>query len=235
MRNRIIKILLLIFYLESLATQPNNVAPFLVGEKLVFDVKWGFIVAGEAVMSIPSYDTIFGKQVYHTNFLVNSTPTFSMFYVVKDRYDSFIDSQEYYSLKFEQVIREGKYKRDFRATFNYKENIAQTNFGDFPITTYVQDVLSAFYFSRTIDYTNYKPGQKIYLNNFYKDKTHPLEVKFIGRETIKVEAGTFRCIVIEPFMKEGALFKSEGRVLVYMSDDEKNTSNGANESFNWFG
>ena len=144
-----------------------------------------------------------------------------MFYVVKDRYDSFIDSQEYYSLKFEQVIREGKYKRDFRATFNYKENIAQTNFGDFPITTYVQDVLSAFYFSRTIDYTNYKPGQKIYLNNFYKDKTHPLEVKFIGRETIKVEAGTFRCIVIEPFMKEGALFKSEGRVLVYMSDDEK--------------
>src|SRR5258706_11634517 len=82
-------------------------------------------------------------------------------------------------------------------------------------------MMSAFYFARTIDYSNFKPGQKIHLQNFYKDSTYELDVKFRGRQTIEVEAGTFNCVVIEPLAKEGGLFKSEGRVYVWITDDDR--------------
>lgn len=211
--------LLLILFISNLSLS-NNKLPFWVGENLIFDLKYGIIKAAEAKMQITNFDKVYDADVFHSKFSVDTTPTFSFFYKVEDRYETYFDVKDYFSWKFSQKIKEGSYRREFYATFDYNNNIAQTNFGDFPISTKVNDVISAFYFTRTIDYKDFKPGQKIYLSNFYKDKTHPLEVKFLGRQKINVPAGTFNCIVIEPFMKEGALFKSEGRVLVYLSDDE---------------
>jgi hypothetical protein len=46
-------------------------------------------------------------------------------------------------------------------------------------------------------------------------------VKFLGRQRIEVDAGTFQCLLIEPLVKEGGLFKSEGRVIIWMTDDER--------------
>jgi hypothetical protein len=36
-----------------------------------------------------------------------------------------------------------------------------------------------------------------------------------------VAAGTFKTIVVEPLVKEGGLFKSEGRIVIWLSDDER--------------
>ena len=85
----------------------------------------------------------------------------------------------------------------------------------------MHDVLSALYFARTVDYSRFTPGQKIHLQNFYKDSTYELEVKFIRRQTLEVDAGKFHCIVIEPLAKEGGLFKSEGKVFVWLTDDDR--------------
>jgi hypothetical protein len=46
-------------------------------------------------------------------------------------------------------------------------------------------------------------------------------VKFLGYQQIEVPAGTFNCIIIEPMIKEGGLFKSEGRILIWMTNDER--------------
>jgi hypothetical protein len=45
-------------------------------------------------------------------------------------------------------------------------------------------------------------------------------VKFLGRQKIKVDAGEFNCIIVEPMVKEGGLFKAEGRILIWLSDDD---------------
>ena len=49
--------------------------------------------------------------------------------------------------------------------------------------------MSAFYFSRTVDFTAFRPGQRIHLQNFYKDSTYTLDVKYKGRQEIEVDAG----------------------------------------------
>ncbi|HXG01605.1 MAG TPA: DUF3108 domain-containing protein, partial [Bacteroidota bacterium] len=180
---------------------------FGVGERLVFDVSYGPITAGEAIMAIPRYDTVAGRRCYRVEFSVNSLPSFDWIYEVRDRYLTFIDVEAIAPLKFEQHIREGTYKRDFVAEFDQVKNIARTTEGNYPIPPYVHDIMSAFYYARTLDYSSMKPGDLIQLYNFYKDKSHDLGVKFLGRQELEVEAGTFKTIVVEPLVREGGLFK----------------------------
>ena len=194
---------------------------FDVGERLVFDLGYSFITAGEAVMSIPNLDTLYGRPSYRVLFTVNSTPTFSWIYKVEDRYETFLDTQGIFPWRFTQKVREGSYRRDFAAWFDQVKNVAYANDKQYPIPPYVHDAVSALYFVRTVDYSKSRVGEKIYLQNFYKDSTYTLAVKFLGRQRIEVDAGTFNCIIVEPLMKEGGLFKSEGRIVIWMTDDER--------------
>lgn len=193
---------------------------FDVGEKLIFDVKYGFVTAGIAEMSIPQIKKMSGRDVYHINFTVNSVPTFDPFYKVRDRYVTYMDVEGLFPWRFEQHLREGKYSKDFSAYFDQRRGIAKTSEGSYEIPQFVHDIVSAFYFARTYDYSNLKPGDLFHLENFYKDKVHPLDVKFHGRETIQVGAGTFDCVIIEPLVKEGGLFKHDGDIIIWLSDDE---------------
>lgn len=202
-----------------LRSVPNSA--FSVGERLVFDVGYSFIKAGEAVFEIPQIDSVNGRPSYRIRFSVNSTPSFSWIYRVEDRYETSVDVDGLFPWRFSQQIREGKYKRDFQAEFDQINNVARTTEGIFPIPPYVQDVVSAFYYARTVDFSGYAIGQIFSMQNFYKDTSYTLGVKFRGRQQIKVDAGTFNCIVVEPMVREGGLFKSEGRLLVWMTDDER--------------
>jgi hypothetical protein len=46
-----------------------------------------------------------------------------------------------------------------------------------------------------------------------------VELRFLKRERVKVPAGVYDCGVIEPLLREAGLFKQEGRVTLWVSDD----------------
>lgn len=192
---------------------------FAVGEKLTFDVKYGFVTAGIAVMQIPEIKRISGRQAYHITFEVNTVPSFDWFFKVRDRYETYMDVEGLFPWRFEQHIREGGYSRDFSAFFDQRKGNAKTSEGEYDIPKYVNDIVSAFYLARTFDYSNMKIDDKFHLKNFYKDKVYDLDVKYLGKERVKVEAGTFDCIMVEPLVQEGGLFKSEGSIIVWLTDD----------------
>ncbi len=193
---------------------------FAAGEVLTFDVNYGFVTAGQAVIKIS--DVVHnGRKCYKVDFEVDSKPFFDWIYKVRDRYSTIIDAEGLFPWRFEQHIREGGYTRDFIADFDQVHHFAHTTEGSHPIPPYVHDMLSAFFFARVIDFSNYKPGEKLRLQNFYKDSTYELDVKYKGKQEIEVEAGTFNCIVVEPLAREGGLFKSEGKVNVWLTDDER--------------
>ena len=193
---------------------------FQVGEKLTFDVKYGFVTAGVAEMAVPKIKRISGRDAYHITFKVNSVPSFDVFYKVRDRYETYLDVEALFPWRFEQHIREGGYSRDFSAFFDQRRGKAKTSEGSYDIPPNVNDIISAFYFARTFDYSDMKVGDKVHLENFYKDKVYPLDILFLGRETIDVEAGKFDCLIVEPLVAEGGLFKNEGNIIIWLSDDE---------------
>lgn len=205
----------------SISQKAENQKAFTVGEKLLFNVNFGIITAGYAEMSIPKFDTVLGNTTYKVQFNVRSTPTFDFFFEVRDRYETYLDSAGIFPWRFEQHIKEGTFKKDYTAVFDQKNHKAKTDEAEFDIPEYVHDIMSAFYYARTIDYSKFKIGQRVHLQNFFKGKTNPLDIKYLGKQKINVDAGTFNCIIVEPMVKEGGLFKSEGRILIWLSDDER--------------
>jgi hypothetical protein len=199
---------------------PNTA--FGYGEKLTFDLGYKFITAGQATMQIAEKPaTVSGRPTYEVRFDVRTTSSFDKVFKVRDRYQTYIDVDGIFPWRFEQSVREGKYSRDFAANIDQRANMAKTTEGSFKVPQYVHDILSAFYYTRALDLRSMKKGQSFSMKNFYGKKTHDLRVKILGRERVEVPAGTFDCIVVEPMVSEGGLFKSEGRIVVYLTDDDR--------------
>ena len=221
----IIQLMLVIVYSNVFAQKNDNFRKqnnnaFREGEKLTFDVKYGFVTAGIASFEIPKIKKISGRDAYHVTFEVNTVPTFDAFFKVRDRYETYIDVEGMFPWRFEQHIREGKFSRDFSAFFDQRKGKAKTSGGEFDIPKYVNDIVSAFFYARTLDFSNLNVGDKIPLKNFYKDKVYDLDVVYHGKEVIEVAAGKFECIIVEPLVQEGGLFKNEGSIMVWMTNDD---------------
>jgi hypothetical protein len=198
-----------------------NVA-FGYSEKLTYNVGYKFITAGQAVMQIGEQpSTVSGRPCYDITFDVRTTPTFDKFFKVRDRYQTYVDVDGIFPWRFEQTVREGKYSRDFSANIDQRTHVAKTSDGSFKTPPFVHDILSAFYYVRALNLRGAKAGQSFTLQNFYGKDAHDLRVRILGRERVTVEAGTFDCLVIEPLVVEGGLFKNEGRIVIYLSDDDR--------------
>ena len=129
---------------------------FADGEKLVFAVKYGFVTAGIGTMEIPKIKKISGRDAYYVLFTVNTVPSFDWVFKVRDRYETYLDKDALFPWRFEQHIREGKYSRDFSAYFDQRKGKAKTTEGEYVIPKNVNDILSAFYFVRTMDFSKMK-------------------------------------------------------------------------------
>lgn len=203
---------------------PNNSWGF--GERLSFEISYGFITAAESFMTIsPSPVTISGRETYEINFEVNSRSSFDVIYKVRDNYKSYIDTRGIFPWKFEQHIREQNFKNDVEAYFlpdsqKVKTVTNSTQNREFSAPAYVQDIFSAFYYVRTLDFSKYKEGDIINVETFNDDKHFPLAVKFLGKETVDVSAGEFKTVVVQPMLTEGFTNKTSD-IIVYLSDDER--------------
>jgi hypothetical protein len=206
-------------------THPNS--SFTYGERLSFEVSYGFITAAEAFLTVaPSPFMYNGRETYEVSLDVNSRPSFDVVYKVRDSYKTFIDAQGVFPWRFEQHLRESDYKHDFEATFiqesskvytkvDYKEDKNyRTNL------QYVQDLISAFYYARTLDWKGKNTGDVVKVDYFYNDNFFPLQIKFQGREEVSVGAGTFRTFILEPMLQEGFTSKTSD-IFVYLTDDDR--------------
>ncbi len=193
---------------------------FEVGERLTFDIDYGFITAGKAVMSIPGYQYINGRPTLDTRVEAMSSPTFDWVFRVRDRYETFLDVDGLFPWRFEQHVREGHYSKDYEATFDPENETASTSNGHlYKTPEYVHDIVSAFYYIRTLDLTHARRGDVIHLENFFDGQVHPLDVRVLGHQQVETAVGTFECCVIEPMVVKGGLFKSNGSIKIWLTDD----------------
>lgn len=144
-----------------------------------------------------------------------------MTYPVHDRYRTVVDVDGIFPYEFNQRIREGKFQKDFKATFDQTNHFAKVGNKKYQVDEYIQDILSALFYFRTIDLSKYSIGEVVVLKNFYKDSTFSLPVKIIGKEIIKVAAGKFKTIQVQPGVSAGNLFKFDGKINVWLTDDAR--------------
>ena len=189
---------------------------FGVGETLLYDIGWQSIVAGRGQMTVGQPVDTNGHLCFPIVSTVESSPFFSTFYRVDDSAISFMDVRQLYPIRFEKYLREGKYRSDQIAEFDPTTGKAYTPKDTIPVPPYVQDALSLLYYVRTLDL---KPDTELTLENFTGKKTYTLTVRVLHRERIEVKAGTFSTIVVEPLLQAAGLFKQEGKLKVWLTDD----------------
>jgi len=198
---------------------PAPAQAFGVRESLKFSVQYGFIHAGSAWLEIPEVRQYQGHEVYLLLARAESNAFFSRFYKVRERIESYWDRRGLYSRRYVEDRREGKYRQKNDIVFDPARNEAVYSDGrTFPVPARVQDALSAFYYFRT---QALPLGGSIVFHYHASRKSQPLQVKVLGRERIKTPAGTFDCIGIEPILKAGGIFKNSGRLVIWVTDDER--------------
>ncbi len=195
-------------YVENLA--------FGIGEKLSFDIGYGFINAGYATLEVADLIEYNERPCYLVLSTASSNKFFSSFYRVEDKVESIIDATGIFSWHFEKQLREGKYRANKSYTFDQLNHKVFYEGDTIDVADYVHDVLSVLYYART---QKLEVGKSIYIDNFTDGKHYSLEVRVLKRESVRVEAGKFDCLVVEPLMLSSGIFKHEGRLKVWLTDD----------------
>jgi len=195
---------------------------FQKGEKLTYSVSYGIIDAGEAVIEVKKENKkIGGRNVLHVVGTGESKGAFNWFFKVRDRYETFLDEEGVYPLLFIRQIHEGGYKKKQNYIFHQKDKKVEDKKGKkYDVPFGVQDMISSFYYSRTLDYSNAKVGDIFTIPTFVDNKYYPLQIKFIGRENVEVSKGHFRCLKFVPVVQKGRIFKDEEDMIVWVTDDE---------------
>lgn len=194
-----------------------NFRPFNKGEKLIFSIEYGPLKAGTAIMEISEITMIDSIPTFHIVSLEKTNSFFTKIYKIDDRYDSYIDTVNLHSLRFEKHIREGSYKKD--QIVEFKQDSGKVVYSDgkeFQIEPGAKDIIASIYFARTL---NLEVGKSFFINNHTDGKNYNLEVKVLKKEKVETLAGDFDCLVIQPVIEGGRVFASRDGLTIWLTDD----------------
>lgn len=192
--------------------------PFGVGERLEYQVKLGPVGVGEGSMEIVDIANVRGWPTYHIRFHVKGGIPLAR---VNTRMESWLDVGSLVSRRFEQDQNEVRFKRH-RIFEIYPEErrweiVGTDDEGPLASDLPLDDV-SFLYFVRTIPL---EVGQTYTYNRYFRESGNPVVLHVLRKETVKVPAGTFETIVVQPIIQTSGLFRDGGRAEVYFTDDER--------------
>lgn len=194
---------------------------FQPGEKLEYRLHYGVINAGIATLEVKGVEKkIGGRSIYHMVGIGRSTGAFDWFFKVRDRYETFMDVEGVFPWLFIRDVNEGGYQIKQKYKFSpYKREVDNGKGATFTTPEAVQDMLSSFYYARTINYNEAKEGDVFTIWSFVDDEIWPLKIKYMGKDVIRVSDGKYRALKFHPVIQTGRLFEAEEDVTVWISDD----------------
>ena len=203
------------------AQLPRQVEPpFTPGEKLHYKIRYGFINAANGTLSVQKSDRSFGgKNSWHLKADGKTISAVALLMKVRNRYNSYISTETLMPFLFTESVREGSYTRDSYVRFDRDNKIVNTNKGVFDIKRNTLDVLSTFYYARSLDVSQLSPGESINLSYFIDDKEYSMVIKYLGEETIRTEFGKMECLKFTPSLIEGRIFREDSDMYLWISND----------------
>jgi hypothetical protein len=193
--------------------------PFRLGEVATFEIGYGPIKAGRATIAVEDTLTYFGQKVVHVRTRARSNRFFDAFFKVRDQANSYIDADSLFARYYSKTLREGGYERDVEIHFDQIDGIAYYPSGKesrFPPP--IHDILSAFFRVRTLPLP---PGESFALPTHGDDEIYDLRIDVVRREVRDTPLGRVRCVVVQPTLGDEGLFRHEGDLLVWFTDDER--------------
>ncbi len=205
-------------------TVENNA--FISGEKLKFSVYYdamftGKVNAGSATIEVKNSGRKFkNREVYQIIGVGKSTRTFDLFFPVRDRFESYVDKLSLVPHLFVRRTREGSYVKDDDVIFDHENGTAQSRKKTQLVEPFIQDIISAVYYARTIDFSDAREGQNFSINFFLDDSAYISVIQFQGREVVETSLGVFNCLAFKPMVATGEVFGNPYPMTLWVTDDE---------------
>ena len=195
--------------------EPTRV-PWESGETLTYDVRFGAIKVGTSRLRVVGQEPVRGRMTWRVRFTVSGG---TFFYKVNDLYESWMDVVTLNSLRYNQDLEQGS--RDRERTFEifperavYRETTRGT--ADRPSVADPLDDGSFLYFIRTVPL---EVGRTYSFSRYFRPDRNPVLIRVLRRERVKVPAGEFSAIVIQPIIKTSGIFAEGGQAEIWLSDD----------------
>ncbi|MCX7834215.1 MAG: DUF3108 domain-containing protein [Ignavibacteria bacterium] len=220
----IVLVPVLVFSQDTIFRKVNNVS-FKTGEHFEYELNYGFITGGYAILEVKSdKEFINGRRCYLAEVNISTTPSFDYIYRFRQIYKCYLDYEGIFPWLIEQDKNENGNITKLKVQFdNVNNKVLRNENGketEFDIIKYTLDDIGVYYYSRTIDFSSKNPGETVELPYLTKDKSKVFKMKYTGKETVEVPAGEFRCIVIEPLLREAALASKVDNIVIWITDDD---------------
>jgi len=209
---------------QSLVAVKNT--SFIRGEKLKFRAYYdsfmtGKVTAGLAMLEVKFEDKkIDGRSTYHIIGEGKSKGAFNLFYKVNDRFESYTDEEYLVPWSFLRSTHEGNYTTEDDVRFNQYSGNFSSRKANKKMKSGTHDVLSAFYYCRTLDFSNLKLGDRFPVSFMLDDSVYVSLIEFAGREEVKISLGTFHCLKFKPMVATGHVFSQPYAMDIWISDDQ---------------
>ncbi len=198
---------------------------FDTGERVEYRIHYGIINAAEARVDIArNLSKINGRPCYRINVFGRTTGAFDVFTKVRDTWRSFVDTTTLEPHQFYRNIRENNYRKEETTYFDKRNNKAKTQTKDttrvFSVPYNVHDIISGYYYLRTIDFNQRNEGDIIEVPVFLSDEVIKMRVKYAGKDVVKTKFGRIKVFKLHPLMPNNKLFKGENSIRIWVSDDD---------------
>lgn len=196
-----------------------------LSEELTYKIKWLGIPVGIATARINGIKNINGRDAYELVITAKTNDFCSKIYKVEDRYVSYMDVKEFYTLRHEVYRREGRYKKDAVTDFDQVNHKAyfkhlfnkSTKIVDIPPNT--QDSVSIAYYFRLVPV---KLGEMKKFSVYNNESVYQIYGMIEKKVTIKVpHIGPKEAFLIQPYAKLKGEEVKKGSARGYFSCDEK--------------
>lgn len=200
---------------QSAGGEVAAMRPFAIGERLTYAVKVGPFGKGTAIAELRNLDTVRGKQVFHSVFQMSGS---LLFFKVRDEYESWFDPHTFVSLRYHQDIDQGSYERNRTYEIIPERGIYidPATKSELPTVDQPLDDGAFLYFLRSIPF---EVGKTYTFNRYFKPDRNPVTVTVVRRERIRVPAGEFDAVVLQPKIKAKGIFAEGANAEVWISDD----------------
>lgn len=214
------------------AAEPLDV-PFVPGETLTFELRWGFIPAGSAVLRVLPIETLQGEPVYHFVMEARTNSFVDAFYKYRSRIDAYASLDMERTIRYRKVSTVYSTRKAITVTFDWNRMEARylrekTEPGKTPkidrdyrteLLPGTFDPLSAFYFTRLM---NFRENGSVERPVTDGKKCVIARASVIRKEKVTVDGKSCPTFLIEPELKhvEGVFEKSDdARVHIWVSAD----------------
>ena len=213
MNINIVALLFLLLNFDVYAQQYD--LPFKKGEKLEYKIHYGPIPAGLAYFEVKIF-----KDQFKFIATGKSTGVFSLFFKVKDQYESIVDKNSLHPNQFYRDVKEGGYEKIENVFFNYKLKQAETTRDTIPLPENTHDLLSIFYYLRAQNFDTLKVSDSIPVQVYLDDNFMNSQLYYLGNDTIKTKFGWIEATKWAPELETGRVFEDDNGMNIWITDDK---------------